>query len=88
MHKHTHKQGNLQFAEEGQDNVIVTDPDLVKTIASLLACSPEILEKALCFRTVGNKLLVVEKGHTLEQANYGRDAFAKVPTSPLCSRQL
>eukprot|EP00731_Ephydatia_muelleri_P007717 Em0004g55a len=69
--------GNLQFAEEGQDNVIVTDPDLVKTIASLLACSPEILEKALCFRTVGNKLLVVEKGHTLEQANYGRDAFAK-----------
>lgn len=69
--------GNLQFAEEGQDNVIVTDPDLVNTIAGLLACSPEILEKALCFRTVGNKLLVVEKGHTLEQANYGRDAFAK-----------
>ena len=52
----------------------------VQTIAKLLACTPDAVGKALCFRVVGNKLGAVEKRHTAEQAVYGRDAFAKVGT--------
>jgi len=36
------------------------------------------LERALCSRVVAAKGEVVEKGHTVEQAQYGRDALAKV----------
>ena len=46
-------------------------------IASLLATTPDAVEKALCYRVVGNKLGSVEKMHTVDQAVYGRDAFAK-----------
>lgn len=49
----------------------------MENIASLLATTPDAVEKALCFRVVGNKLGAVEKMHTVEQAVYGRDAFAK-----------
>ena len=38
------------------------------------------LERALCSRVVAAKGEVVEKGHTVEQAKYGRDALAKVRT--------
>ena len=51
---------------------------MLSTIASLLGSRREELEKALCYRVVGNKLGAVEKMHTREQAEYGRDAFAKV----------
>ena len=49
----------------------------MSNIASLLATTPDAVEKALCFRVVGNKLGSVEKMHTVDQAVYGRDAFAK-----------
>ena len=51
---------------------------MLSIIASLLGSRGEKLEKALCYRVVGNKLGSVEKMHTREQAEYGRDAFAKV----------
>ena len=51
---------------------------MMSTIASLLGTKPADLEKALCYRVVGNRLGAVEKMHTQEQAEYGRDAFAKV----------
>ena len=40
------------------------------------------LERALCSRVVAAKGEVVEKGHTVEQAQYGRDALAKVTLRP------
>jgi len=47
------------------------------------------LERALCSRVVAAKGEVVEKGHTVEQAMYGRDALAKVRrkrnTSHVCT---
>lgn len=70
-------QGNLQFVEVEEDQLKISNPDVVANIASLLATTPDAVEKALCFRVVGNKLGAVEKMHTVEQAVYGRDAFAK-----------
>ena len=57
---------------------MIKDSRGVEMIASLLSTKPDAVEKALCYRVVGNKLGAVEKEHTLEQAIYGRDALAKV----------
>lgn len=70
-------QGNLQFEEVEEDQLQISNPEVVSNIASLLATTPDAVEKALCFRVVGNKLGSVEKMHTVDQAVYGRDAFAK-----------
>lgn len=57
---------------------MISNPDLVPKIADLLATPPGSLEKALCYRVVGNKHGAIDKMHTVEQAVYGRNAFAKV----------
>lgn len=59
---------------------MIKNSELVPTIAGLLATPPEELEKALCYRVVGNKHGTIDKMHTVEQALYGRNAFAKVMT--------
>lgn len=69
--------GNLTFSEDRNDELEITDTKMMSTIASLLGTKPADLEKALCYRVVGNRLGAVEKMHTQEQAEYGRDAFAK-----------
>jgi myosin-1 len=70
-------QGNLQFVEVEEDKLQISNPEVVSNIASLLSTTSDAVEKALCFRVVGNKLGSVEKMHTVDQAVYGRDAFAK-----------
>ena len=50
----------------------------------LCAVCPGELERALCSRVVAAKGEVVEKGHTVEQAQYGRDALAKVRITGHC----
>ena len=80
----SHTQGNLQFQETEQEELQIANPDTIAVIASMLACTSEAVEKALCFRVVGNKLGAVEKMHTVEQAEYGRDAFAKVRCVCVC----
>ena len=54
------------------------DRSSLSVIASLLGSRAGDLEKALFYRVVGNKLGAIEKMHTRDQAEYGRDAFAKV----------
>ena len=71
-------QGNLRFSKGEEDELVIENGEQLKVIASLLGSTPEMSEKALCYRVVGNKLGAVEKEHTLEQALYGRDALAKV----------
>ncbi len=73
-------QGNLQFTSGEDDQLIIENQESVSAIAALLGCPPEAVQKALCYRVVGNKLGSVDKMHTVQQAEYGRDAFAKVPT--------
>ena len=86
IHTHTpslppslsHVQGNLQFSEDKNDELQIIDRGTLSTLSTLLATRTTDLEKALCYRVVGNKLGSVDKMHTREQAEYGRDAFAKV----------
>ena len=67
----------MEFAEQG-DDAKVKDSNLVRAISNLLSVQPSETEKALCKRVVAARGDVVEKGHTIEQAKFGRDAFAKV----------
>ena len=71
-------QGNIQFAESEDESLIISNSELVPVITELLATPPGSLEKALCYRVVGNKHGAIDKMHTVDQAVYGRNAFAKV----------
>lgn len=70
-------QGNLEFTKEGEESGIANQTTL-DAVSQLLEVDEKEAEKAVCSRVVAAKGEVMEKGHTLEQAQYGRDAFAKV----------
>lgn len=50
----------------------------MSVIRELLSTKEETVEKALLYRTVATGRDVIEKQHTVQEANYGRDALAKV----------
>lgn len=71
-------QGNLQF-ETDCEIVRILDLEAVNHISELTATDPESVSKSLLYRTVatgGGE--VIEKGHTEQEACFGRDAFGKV----------
>ena len=72
-------QGNMNFVESN-DEASIQDRSSLSTLAQLLEVDEEAAEKALCSRVVATRMEVMEKGHTVEQALHGRDAFAKVYT--------
>jgi len=71
------QQGNIDFVDDNDQARIKNSTEL-RYIASLLSCEEGDLDKSLCSRVVAAKGEVVEKRHTIEQAQFGRDAFAKV----------
>lgn len=73
-------QGNLKFTVDG-DTPIIENGKVVSVVADLLGSKADMLEKALLFRTVATGRDVIDKQHTEQEATYGRDAFAKVPSS-------
>lgn len=56
----------------------ISDRKLLGNIAHLLSVTPDELEKALCSRVIAAGGQVVEKGLTVSEAMYARDAYAKV----------
>ncbi|KAM4630562.1 unconventional myosin-Ig [Polymixia lowei] len=69
--------GNIQFESDGEV-VQVVGPEAVNHIAELTTAEPDNVSKSLLFRTVatgGGE--VIQKGHTEQEACFGRDAFAK-----------
>ena len=57
--------------------------ETVNHISELTSTDPDCVSKSLLYRTVatgGGE--VIEKGHTEQQACFGRDAFAKVLIPP------
>ncbi len=70
-------QGNLEYIEKN-DEAQLKERGGIHSLAALLSVDETNAEKALCSRVVAAKGEVMEKGHTLEQARYGRDALAKV----------
>lgn len=61
-----------------EDEVAIVDKDLLSTVATLLNSTIEEIEKSLLYRIVAARGEVMEKGHSLEEAYYGRDALCKV----------
>jgi len=70
-------QGNLEFTEE-KDQAKIKNSKTLQDIAELLEVDASDAEKAICSRVVAGGKQVVEKGHSIEEAKFGRDAFAKV----------
>ncbi|XP_049614394.1 unconventional myosin-Id [Syngnathus scovelli] len=68
--------GNLTFGVDG-DVTLIESTTLVAVMSELLSTQQENVEKALLFRTVATGRDVIEKQHTAQEANYGRDALAK-----------
>uniref|UniRef100_A0A3Q4I2I2 Myosin ID n=1 Tax=Neolamprologus brichardi TaxID=32507 RepID=A0A3Q4I2I2_NEOBR len=68
--------GNLTFGVDG-DVTLIESTKLVSVIRELLSTKEENVEKALLYRTVATGRDVIEKQHTTQEANYGRDALAK-----------
>ncbi|XP_063421774.1 unconventional myosin-Id-like isoform X2 [Mytilus trossulus] len=70
--------GNTSYeAVDDHDMAGVSDRKLLGNIAHLLSVTPDELEKALCSRVIAAGGQVVEKGLTVSEAMYARDAYAK-----------
>ncbi|XP_057293131.1 unconventional myosin-Id-like isoform X2 [Hydractinia symbiolongicarpus] len=68
--------GNVTFNHEN-DQAYVNDHESLVSLASLLGVSKEQAAKALCYRIVAARGEAIEKGHNIEDAIYGKNAFAK-----------
>ncbi|KAF8795174.1 Unconventional myosin ID like protein [Argiope bruennichi] len=68
--------GNMEFEHENDATSIKT-PEYLASVSQCLGVSEEELEKALCQRVIAARGEVMEKVHTVSEAVYGRDAFAK-----------
>uniref|UniRef100_A0A672Y6K6 Unconventional myosin-Ig-like n=1 Tax=Sphaeramia orbicularis TaxID=375764 RepID=A0A672Y6K6_9TELE len=69
--------GNMQFESDGE-SVQIVGLEAVNHISELTGTDPDSVTKSLLYRTVatgGGE--VIEKGHSEEEACFGRDAFAK-----------
>lgn len=80
-----HPQGNIEFVETEDDGLqkgglAVVEEALVDHVAELTATPRDLVLRSLLARTVasGGRDLI-EKGHTVAEASYARDACAKVP---------
>ncbi|XP_046390857.1 unconventional myosin ID [Ischnura elegans] len=68
--------GSVEFLADG-DNTRIADPATVKNVSSLLSVTEGELIQALCHRVIAARGEVMQKGHTVSEAEYGRDALAK-----------
>lgn len=69
----------MQFESDGE-SVQIVGLEVVNHISELIDTDVDSVSKSLLYRTVatgGGE--VIEKGHTEQDACFGRDAFAKVP---------
>ncbi|KAF4516828.1 hypothetical protein B566_EDAN006222 [Ephemera danica] len=69
--------GNIKFRAEN-DATRPEDSKLIDQVAGLFSVTKQELNKALCQRVIAARGEIMEKTHTVAEANYGRDAFAKV----------
>ncbi|XP_032822057.1 unconventional myosin-Id isoform X1 [Petromyzon marinus] len=68
--------GDIKFGFE-EEAVVITDDRIVAVLGELLSTSAEAVEKALLYRTVSTGRDIIDKGHSAQEAGYGRDALAK-----------
>lgn len=70
-------QGNITFNVD-EDKVKISNEKALNDAAHLLSISPNDLNTALTQRVIAAGGEVMQKKHTLVEAEYGRDALAKV----------
>lgn len=70
--------GNVQFVSDSESiSVDSKCKSSLKTLAQLLKVNTDQLERTLCGRTITANREVMRKDHNVQQAESGRDAFAK-----------
>lgn len=77
-------QGNVTFATS-EDEISIKTKDSLKRVSKLLGVEEKELHKALTERVIAARGEVMQKAHTLSEAEYGRDALAKVCWHQVCS---
>lgn len=70
-------QGNVSFAAT-EDQISVTSGDSLCKVSRLLHVAEVELKRALTERVIAARGEVMQKMHTHSEAEYGRDALAKV----------
>lgn len=70
-------QSNVSFTTE-DDEVKFVEMDSVNKTADLLQVDKEELKRTLCERVIAARGEIMQKTHTLAEAEYGKDALAKV----------
>ncbi|UYV60906.1 MYO1D [Cordylochernes scorpioides] len=68
--------GNVKFSSGGTDGIVV-DPQSLEVVAKCLGVELAHLTGALSRRVIAAGGEILEKGHSVSQALYGRDALAK-----------
>ncbi|XP_063236285.1 unconventional myosin ID [Bacillus rossius redtenbacheri] len=68
--------GNLEFKSQ-EEETHPANPEVVGTVATLLEVTPGELSRALSERVIAARGEVMQKTHTVSEAEYGRDALAK-----------
>lgn len=69
--------GNVEFFKEEDGNVSVNKSNSLSKTAQLLAVEEEELTQALTERVIAARGEIMQKSHTLQEAEYGRNALAK-----------
>lgn len=76
--------GNLEIEEAGDGCKIAgSSAATLKGLAAMLGLDADKVEKAICFKTISIAGTDSDKGLTVEQANFGRDALGKALYSKL-----
>lgn len=69
--------GNVTFTTS-EDDVSIKQETALRRVSSLLSVGESELRRALTERVIAARGEVMQKTHTLTEAEYGRDALAKV----------
>jgi myosin-1 len=77
-------QGNVTFKSQ-EEATQPADSSVVNKAAAMLNVTSQELSKALSERVIAARGEVMQKTHTLPEAEYGRDALAKVSVIHLFS---
>jgi len=70
-------QGNITFKSQ-EESAQPADAGVVNKAAAMMNVTPAELSKALSSRVIAARGEVMQKTHTQSEAEYGRDALAKV----------
>uniref|UniRef100_A0A8D8Y3H0 Myosin-VIIa n=1 Tax=Cacopsylla melanoneura TaxID=428564 RepID=A0A8D8Y3H0_9HEMI len=69
--------GNVEFFKEEDGNVSVNKSNSLSKASQLLGVEEDDLTQALTERVIAARGEIMQKAHTLQEAEYGRDALAK-----------